>query len=65
LNIKSNFISGIRDVQILDIKGNIVFKKSILTDEKINLTELNNGIYFLKLMDKNKNYIQKLIKISN
>ncbi|MBK8737084.1 MAG: T9SS type A sorting domain-containing protein [Saprospiraceae bacterium] len=31
----------------------------------MNLTELNNGIYFLKLMDKNKNYIQKLIKISN
>lgn len=60
------FVYGLNSgalIQVLDITGKVI-KKQLVTSgkEKIDLTGLKNGIYFLKTISGKKVYLQKLIK---
>ncbi len=59
IQIKLNEQS-IVDAKIIDIKGSIVFfKKNIISDEKIDISELDKGIYFIKLNTNIIKFIKK------
>ncbi len=51
-------------VQLVDISGKVVFENNIKTTKKttINISEVSNGIYFLKVFGKDGVSIQKLTK---
>jgi len=58
LNIK--FYGKYKHVELVDISGKMLFKKDVLSDEmqmQINVSNLNKGLYFLKLDSE----VQKLI----
>jgi len=48
-------------VSIINILGGVVFNKEIVESEKIDLTKLNKGIYFLNLENSNGKSVKKLI----
>jgi hypothetical protein len=51
-------------VLIYDINGKQVYKKNIksLSENYLNLNQLNTGIYFLELINKDSSYIKRIIK---
>jgi hypothetical protein len=64
-----NFIISIEDVivkgniEILNILGKSIFRVNIFNDSKkeINLKNISDGIYFVKVFDGEKSYCKKLI----
>jgi hypothetical protein len=48
--------------EILNQTGIIIRKKNILIDKKINLENLSNGLYFLKLTNSTNTFIYKIYK---
>jgi hypothetical protein len=58
INIRNN--AGIISVEIADVLGKNVLTTSSLN--KINISHLQNGIYFVKLSDKNGTRVQKIVK---
>ncbi len=48
-------------IRITDLSGKLV-KASILSNNYINISELKNGIYFIKIEKDNKAYINRIIK---
>jgi hypothetical protein len=63
VTINENNWNNNTNIIICDILGNTVYKKSnIGIYETINLSNLNTGIYFLKLNDNSKNLTFKIIK---
>jgi len=61
INCKSNVI---KSIQIFDILGKLVFQTNENnTIQEINMTNWDNGIYWLKILnDENQFYSQKIIK---
>jgi hypothetical protein len=53
------------DVQIIDMQGKVIVNKSNVLEDKIDLSGVVNGIYFLKIFNKNKLQSHRFIKISN
>lgn len=50
------------DITILDINGKVVFSKNQITSEnQINLTSFQKGIYLAKIIDNGTEHIQKII----
>lgn len=51
-------------VLIYDISGKQVYKKNIksVKENYLNLNQLNTGIYFIELINKDSSYIQRIIK---
>lgn len=50
-------------IEIYDVNGKLVFEKNILFDNKINIVNLNSGIYIIKFLDNhNKMTYKKFIK---
>lgn len=61
LNIENN--SVIDDVEIIDVSGkSVVFKKINDLHSEIDLSNLSNGVYILKVKSENKQKTVKLIK---
>jgi ligand-binding sensor domain-containing protein len=60
LYINGSICSGI--AQISDISGRIVSTEAVLAPAKLSIGNLDNGIYFIKVMDNDKNYSGKFIK---
>src|SRR5690606_9999251 len=55
-------INSTFDVEIVDIYGKyILSKNNVIRNSLINLTELNNGIYIIRLSAKNKVINRKII----
>lgn len=49
-------------IQIVDITGKIVLtKKLIKTIERLDISSLQNGMYFIKIQSNEKDFVQKLI----
>lgn len=60
LYINGSITSGI--AQISDISGRIVLTNTVTAPEKLFIENLDNGIYFIQVTDKDKNYTGKFIK---
>lgn len=61
--IESNALNGYSSLQILTILGEVVYQETITnTNTTIDIQHLPNGIYILKMMDKNHYYTKKIIK---
>ncbi len=52
-------LSGL-DIEITDISGKIV--QNFKISEVIDISELNSGIYFMKIQIENKVFTSKIIK---
>tara|TARA_B110000091_G_scaffold94469_1_gene103074 strand:- start:338 stop:2068 length:1731 start_codon:yes stop_codon:yes gene_type:complete len=50
-----------RNVQIYDILGKQVYAKNVLANERVNVTNLNTGIYILKVLEEGKTATRKLV----
>jgi len=61
INIKTQ--NNISKVLIFDVTGKIVLKRNSIENNSLNISNLNTGIYLLKIFDINNNNItRKLIK---
>ncbi len=49
-------------INLFDIQGKIILNKTITNGEKIDLSTLDNGVYFYDLTSENKNIKGKIIK---
>jgi hypothetical protein len=50
-----------RNVQIYDILGKQVYAKNVLANERVNVANLNTGIYILKVLEEGKTATRKLV----
>jgi hypothetical protein len=50
-------------VEILSVEGTLLFKEKTINSNQIDVANLKNGIYFLKVGNENKMSIYKFIKI--
>jgi hypothetical protein len=60
LTIISNL--DLKSYQIIDIQGKVVLTSN-LDSKTININQLEDGVYFIKLFDNDKSVIKKFIKI--
>jgi hypothetical protein len=60
----SDEISTLINVEICNVLGKVVFKNQYSASQKleIDLSQLSNGIYFIKIITANKQLTSKLIK---
>ena len=62
INIESNYTEVI-DYLILDITGKLMFRGSLNnTLEKVNISQLQKGLYILKITSDNLNITKSIIK---
>ena len=61
VSIGSSNVLNIQSVKVFDVNGKIVFS-SLQNIETINLDQLSNGIYILKLLANDKKATFKLVK---
>ena len=57
-------ITNLTRIDIYDVLGNKVFSKEIDTSNAVNLSNLNTGIYFVKIYTRNEklHFVKKIIK---
>ena len=67
--IENNFILEIKEIQLFEITGKLIYKKAKLepsSNHKISTSELSNGVYFVTIETKNgKKITQKIIVSPN
>lgn len=51
----------IKNIELFDINGKMVLSRSVKNKESINISNLNSGIYILKVEENSKNATRKLI----
>ena len=62
-SIKNKGHKSLEKVTMFDMQGRVVLTKKITHDEKIDISNLENGIYLVKLTDQEHNeYLGKLLK---
>lgn len=63
-DLKLRVEGGDYQIQIFNVRGQLMLEKRISGDDDINLSHLNNGVYLLNLKDNssNKVYRKKFIK---
>ena len=59
LNINAD---GYRTVEIVNVLGQTVYTANATSNMQVNVSKLNNGVYFVRLNGANGTYTQKLIK---
>jgi hypothetical protein len=50
-----------KDVQIYNMLGKQVYAKNVIANERVNVTNLNTGIYILKVIEEGKTATRKLV----
>ena len=50
-----------KDVQIYDMLGKQVYAKNVIANERVNVANLNTGIYILKVIEEGKTATRKLV----
>ena len=53
--------NSVRNVQIFNVLGKQVYAKNVLANERVNVTNLNTGIYILKVLEEGKTATRKLV----
>lgn len=62
VNIKSNFSGKEKSLQLFDINGKLLLQKKWYDrDTHINLSNISNGIYFIKIMTSTTSLTEKII----
>ena len=56
-----NKTEEIYNLQLFNILGKVIFKESLINTKIINVTEYENGTYFLKVANENSAFVKKLI----
>ena len=51
----------IKNIELYDVMGKMVLSSSVRNEESINISNLNSGIYVLKVEENSKNATRKLI----
>ncbi|HET8810758.1 MAG TPA: T9SS type A sorting domain-containing protein [Flavobacteriaceae bacterium] len=51
------------ELEIVNITGEIILKTKIDKSKKLNLSSLASGVYFLKIQEEEKYFVEKLIKL--
>ena len=59
--ITSDYLDN-ANVQIYSISGKLILTTSFYSNLEINISDLSNGIYFIKINSQSKNYTKKFIK---
>ena len=54
--------AGYNQVEIINMLGQVVYSNSISNNAQINVSDLNNGVYFVRLSGANGTTTQKFIK---
>lgn len=49
-------------IEIIDIKGNLVYSIADYDGSELNLSELNSGLYLMKIVSGRNCYVQKVLK---
>ena len=63
LNIQLNATGATYEVAIYNTLGSLVFVSEKTSNSNINISELNSGVYFVKVTDtQNKVYLKRMIK---
>lgn len=57
----TTLLNGIKLVTIFDMQGQKVYSKQISSDETVNVSHLNSGIYIIKVLENDILETQKLI----
>jgi hypothetical protein len=64
--ITVNSKEEMQNIEVYDSQGQLVKQRKCNSfSESLDLSELSNGIYFLKMKLGNQNFTQKIVKISN
>ena len=67
LNFSSEFQGGPVQIQVFDLLGRQMMQSNVSISDnkshKIDATNLNSGIYFVKLNHSNKNHVHRFIKL--
>jgi len=53
----------IREIQIVDLLGRIIFQLQYINQNKIKIDNIQSGIYFIKVYDENNNFATKKLII--
>jgi hypothetical protein len=64
LNVRSS-VNGLFSYQILDISGRILVNGQITDESSVDISELSDGVYFIRLMNKKHSSTLKFIKTKN
>jgi hypothetical protein len=65
MNVRVNNFAGKLEVQIVDLNGRIVLTQvddNFNIEKAVSISNLQSGIYIVKVSGENVNYSQKLIK---
>ncbi len=54
--------AGYNQVEVINMLGQVVYSNSISNNAQINVSDLNNGVYFVRLSGANGTTTQKFIK---
>ena len=54
-----------KDITIIDVSGKIVLRKTNFTDKKINISTLNEGVYFIQIISNKISMSKKLIILNS
>ena len=54
--------AGYSQVEVINMLGQVVYSNSISNNAQINVSDLNNGVYFVRLSGANGTTTQKFIK---
>lgn len=58
----SNLPEGVCDVYVVDAFGKVVMSGQFANNEKINITALQSGVYFVKVATESGSAVRKLVK---
>ncbi len=62
INIEFKNNTDSQGIELYDLVGNLILKKSILNNSQINLSFLNPGIYIVKSQQKGVQIVKKIVK---
>ncbi len=64
LYFQNNSLYKIQQIRLIDISGKTIFEKILKNEQKINLSWLKSGVYFIQLSNKeNQSITKKIIKL--
>ena len=68
LNILFKLVNGnsMKTIEVMDITGRIIISKQAIVNsgdiEKINVSELSQGVYMVKIKDANSEVVERIVK---
>ncbi len=66
IRFENKMVTNPVNLSILNIRGQIIYQSELNSDALVDFSQFNEGIYFLRFVDKNKSFVEtkKVIKIN-